>query len=84
MENILQLQAQLVQDSNFRNVELVEENGESFLSLDYDTTDEFVNTAKKLKKLEEFKDKDVDEILQQAIISVLTEGLKLVDDEEQS
>jgi len=80
-KDILTLQAQLIQDSNYRNVELVEENGESFLSIDYDTTDAFVNTALKLKKYEQFANKEVDDILSEAILAVLKEGLAHVDEE---
>lgn len=82
MEEILQLQAQLVQDSNYRNVELVEEDGESFLSVDYDTTEAFIKTALKLRKYEQFAKKEADELLSEAILAVLQEGLKYIDEEE--
>ena len=81
-KNILALQAQLIQDSNYRNVELVEEGGESFLSVDYDTTDAFINTALKLRTYEQFSKKEADELLSEAILAVLQEGLKYVDEEE--
>jgi hypothetical protein len=80
-KDILTLQAQLIQDSNYRNVELVEENGESFLSIDYDTTDAFINTALKLKTYKQFANKEADDILSEAILAVLQEGLKHVDEE---
>lgn len=84
MKEILQLQAQLIVDSNYRNVELVEENGESFLSVDYDTTDAFINTALKLRTYKQFAKKEADELLSEAILAVLQIGMESVEDEKQS
>lgn len=81
MKEILQLQAQLIVDSNYRNVELVEENGESFLSVDYDTTDAFINTALKLRTYKQFAKKEADELLSEAILAVLQIGMESVEDE---
>jgi len=81
-KEILTLQAQLIQDSNYRDVELVEEDGQSFLSVNYDTTDAFINTALKLKTYKQFANKEADDILSEAILAVLQEGLKYVDEEE--
>lgn len=82
MEEILGLQAKLVLESNYKNVNLVEENGESFLTMDYDTTESFYETIKELQKFEEFKNMVPDEILEKAVISILTESMKVIDDED--
>lgn len=83
-KDILALQAQLIQDSNYKNVELIEEDGQSFLSVDYDVTEKFIDTAVELKKYKQFADMEADDILSNAILAVLQEGMKYVEDEEQS
>ena len=83
-KDILALQAQLIQDSNYKNVELIEEDGQNFLSVDYDVTEKFIDTAVELKKYKQFADMEVDDILSNAILAVLQEGMKYVEDEEQS
>lgn len=82
MEEILGLQAKLVLESNYKNVNLVEENGESFLTMDYDATESFYETIKELQKFEEFENMVPDEILEKAVISILTESMKVIDDED--
>jgi len=82
-KDILALQAQLVQDSNYKNVELIEEDGQSFLSVDYDVTEKFIDTAVELKKYKQFADMEVDDILSNAILAVIQEGMKYAEDEEQ-
>ena len=83
-KDILALQAQLIQDSNYKNVELIEEDGQNFLSVDYDVTEKFIDTAVELKKYKQFADMEADDILSNAILAVLQEGMKYVEDEKQS